>query len=73
VKHTVRAETDSNVWQVRCAIGDRVAKGQELVILESMKMEIPVEAPAGGVVLEIRVTEGGAVKDGDVVAVIQSD
>jgi biotin carboxyl carrier protein len=70
---TVRAETDANVWQIRCAVGDRVARGQELVILESMKMEIPVEAPAAGVVREIRVAEGTAVKDGDVVAVVETD
>ena len=69
----VRAETEANVWQVRCAVGDRVAAGQELVILEAMKMEIPVEAPRAGVVREIRVAEGAAVKDGDVVAVIESE
>ena len=69
----VRAETDANVWQVRCAVGDRVAAGQELVILESMKMEIPVEAPAAGVVREIRTAEGAAVKDRDVLAVIEAD
>ena len=69
----VRAETEANVWQVRCAVGDRVAAGQEIVVLEAMKMEIPVEAPRAGVVREIRVAEGVAVKDGDVVAVIESD
>ena len=69
----VRAETDANVWQVRCAVGDRVAAGQEVVILEAMKMEIPVEAPRAGVVREIRVAEGAAVKDGDVVAVIEAE
>jgi biotin carboxyl carrier protein len=72
-RHEVRAETDANVWQVRCAVGDRVAAGQELVVLESMKMEIPVEAPRAGVVREIRVAEGAAVKEGDVVAVVETD
>jgi acetyl-CoA carboxylase biotin carboxyl carrier protein len=42
-----------------------------LVILESMKMEIPVETPVGGVVSEVRVQEGGAVQEGDVIAVIE--
>ncbi len=69
----VRAETEANVWQVRCAVGDQVAAGQEIVVLEAMKMEIPVEAPRAGVVREIRVAEGAAVKDGDVVAVIESE
>ena len=69
----VRAETEANVWQVRCAVGDHVAAGQELVILEAMKMEIPVETPRAGVVREIRVAEGATVKDGDVVAVIETD
>ena len=69
----VRAETQANVWQVRCAAGDRVAAGQEIVILESMKMEIPVESPVTGVVHELRVAEGSPVKEGDVVAVLDPD
>jgi acetyl-CoA carboxylase biotin carboxyl carrier protein len=47
-----------------------VEPGDPLVILESMKMEIPVEAPAGGTVREVRVEEGGVVQEGDVIAVI---
>jgi biotin carboxyl carrier protein len=69
----VRAETQANVWQVRCAAGDRVAAGQEIVILESMKMEIPVESPVTGVVRELRVAEGSPVKEGDVVAVLDPE
>ena len=69
----VRAETEANVWQLRCAEGDRVEAGQEIVILESMKMEIPVESPATGVVRELRVAAGVAVKEGDVVAVIEHE
>lgn len=67
----VRAETQANVWQLRCAAGDRVAAGQEIVVLESMKMEIPVESPVAGVVRELRVAEGTPVKEGDVVAVVE--
>lgn len=69
----VRAETEANVWQLRCAAGERVEAGQEIVILESMKMEIPVEAPIAGRLCELRVAEGSAVKEGDVVAVIELD
>ncbi len=70
---SVKAETEANVWQIRCAVGDRVAAGQEIVILEAMKMEIPVEAPAAGTVREIKVSEGETVKEGALVAVIESD
>jgi biotin carboxyl carrier protein len=66
----VRAEITANVWQVRCEVGQSVAEGDELVILESMKMEIPVTAPIAGVVTEIRVQPEDQVHEGDVVAVI---
>lgn len=72
-KVAVKAETPANVWQIRCAVGERVEAGQELVILESMKMEIPVEAPVAGVVREISAKQGSAVKEGDVVAVIETE
>lgn len=67
----VRAEMVANVWKVvRCA-GDEVAEGDTLVILESMKMEIPVVAESGGVVAEIAVAEGDVVQEGDLIAVIE--
>jgi acetyl-CoA carboxylase biotin carboxyl carrier protein len=66
----VISEMVANVWKVVVAAGDAVAAGDPLVILESMKMEIPVEAPEGGTVTEIRVQEGGVVQEGDVIAVI---
>ncbi len=72
-KVAVKAETPANVWQIRCAIGDHVERGQELVVLESMKMEIPVEAPVAGIVREISAAEGSAVKEGDVIAVIEEE
>jgi biotin carboxyl carrier protein len=68
----VQAEMVANVWKVVVAPGDTVAEGDPLVILESMKMEIPVEAPAGGTVREVRVQEGGVVQEGDVIAVVES-
>ena len=67
----IRAETDANVWQIRCAVGDRVAAGQELVILESMKMEIPVVAESAGVVSQMAVNEGDVVQEGDLIAIIE--
>jgi acetyl-CoA carboxylase biotin carboxyl carrier protein len=50
--------------------GDAVAEGDLLVILESMKMEIPVGSPVAGTVSEIRVREGGVVQEGDVIAIV---
>ncbi len=66
----VHAEITANVWQVRVEVGQTVAVGEELVILESMKMEIPVEAPVAGTVAEIRVAPDTQVHEGDVVAVL---
>ncbi len=66
----VRSEMVANVWKVVAHAGDNVDAGDPLVILESMKMEIPVETPVGGTVSELRVQEGGVVQEGDVIAVI---
>ena len=66
----VRTEITANVWQVRVEVGQQVAEGDELVVLESMKMEIPVEAPCAGTVTEIRVAPDDQITEGDVVAVI---
>jgi biotin carboxyl carrier protein len=67
----VQAEMVANVWKIVVEPGARVSEGDPLVILESMKMEIPVEAPVGGTVRELRVEEGGVVQEGDVIAVIE--
>jgi acetyl-CoA carboxylase biotin carboxyl carrier protein len=66
----VLAEMVANVWKVLVSTGDDVAEGDTLCILESMKMEIPVEATATGKVSEVNVSEGGVVQEGDVIAVI---
>jgi acetyl-CoA carboxylase biotin carboxyl carrier protein len=66
----VRAEMVANVWKVVASQGDAVADGDTLVILESMKMEIPVVAESAGTLTELRVTEGQVVQEGDVIAVI---
>jgi acetyl-CoA carboxylase biotin carboxyl carrier protein len=70
VAEEVRAEMVANVWKVVAASGQEVSAGDTLVILESMKMEIPVVAETGGTVRELRVAEGDVVQEGDVIAVI---
>jgi biotin carboxyl carrier protein len=67
----VRAEMVANVWKVVVAQGDNVADGDTLVILESMKMEIPVLAEGDGTVSAMHVAEGDVVQEGDVIAVIE--
>ena len=67
----VRAELVGNVWKIRTEVGAVVAEEDELLILESMKMEIPVTAPRGGTVKEIRVKEGEVVKEGQVLVVLE--
>ena len=67
----VRAEMVANVWKVLVAAGDAVEDGDTLVILESMKMEIPVIAEVSGTVAELRVNEGDVVQEGDIIAVIE--
>lgn len=66
----VRAEMVANVWKVLVAEGDQVADGDTLVILESMKMEIPVLAEVDGTVTSVAVSEGGVVQEGDLIAEI---
>jgi len=66
----VRAEMVANVWKVLVAEGDTVADGDTLVILESMKMEIPVVAELDGVVSVLSVSEGQVVQEGDLIAEI---
>ena len=60
----------ANVWRIVVAQGDAVAAGDTIAILESMKMEIPVEAPVAGTVAELRVAPEDQVNEGDVIAVI---
>ncbi|MFS8478735.1 MAG: biotin/lipoyl-binding carrier protein [Micromonosporaceae bacterium] len=67
----IRAEMVANVWKVVASPGDTVAEGDTLVILESMKMEIPVLAEFDGVVKEIAVNEGDVVQEGDLIAVVE--
>jgi biotin carboxyl carrier protein len=66
----IRAEMVANVWKVVAAQGDHVDDGDTLVILESMKMEIPVLAEATGTITGLHVAEGDVVQEGDLIAEI---
>ncbi len=67
----IRAEMVANVWKVVVAEGVTVADGDTLVILESMKMEIPVLAEGGGTLTRLAVAEGDVIQEGDLIAVIE--
>jgi acetyl-CoA carboxylase biotin carboxyl carrier protein len=67
----IRAEMVANVWKVVAVEGDAVADGDTLVILESMKMEIPVLAENSGKLTRLAVAEGDVVQEGDLIAVIE--
>ena len=67
----IRAEMVANVWKVVAVQGDAVADGDTLVILESMKMEIPVLAESSGKLTTLAVAEGDVVQEGDLIAVIE--
>lgn len=67
----IEAEIAGNVWKVEKAVGDSIEEEDVLLILESMKMEIPVEAPCGGTVREVRVQEGETVEEGTVLVVLE--
>ena len=66
----VRSEIAGSVWKIEVAIGDAVAADDPLVILESMKMEIPLLAPQAGVVREILVVEGEPIAEGDIAIIL---
>ncbi|MDO8775324.1 MAG: acetyl-CoA carboxylase biotin carboxyl carrier protein subunit [Burkholderiaceae bacterium] len=65
--HKIRSEVTGSVWKVEVTVGQSVSEGDTLVIVESMKMEIPISAPASGVVAEILIAEGEPVADDQVV------
>jgi len=69
----VRAEITANVWQVPAEVGQHVDAGDEIAILESMKMEIPVVVAVSGTIRELHIAPEGQVKEGDLIAVIDED
>ncbi len=66
----VEAHITGTVWKIEVAVGDTVSEGDSVVILESMKMEMPVEVEDPGVVREILCTEGQSVSEGDTLVVL---
>ena len=68
----VKSEIAGNVWKIHVKAGDRVDVDGEIMILESMKMEIPVLSPKAGVIKEIRVNEGEAIGEGHLVAILDA-
>ena len=67
----VEAHITGTVWKIEVQVGQDVGEGDTLVILESMKMEMPVEAEDAGKVAEIRVEEGQSVSEGDTLVVLE--
>lgn len=67
----VVSELVANVLSVDCAVGDKVARGDALVLLESMKMEIPVLVDGDGTVSAVKVTAGDVVQEGDALVVVE--
>jgi acetyl-CoA carboxylase biotin carboxyl carrier protein len=67
----IRAEMVANVWKIVVAEGDVISEGDTLVILESMKMEIPVLSEVDGTVAKVAVAEGDVVQQGDLIAVVE--
>ncbi|AFQ57759.1 MULTISPECIES: acetyl-CoA carboxylase biotin carboxyl carrier protein subunit [Bacillus] len=63
---TVSIQMAGNLWKVHVKAGDQIEKGQEVAILESMKMEIPIVADRSGIVKEVKKKEGDFVNEGDV-------
>jgi acetyl-CoA carboxylase biotin carboxyl carrier protein len=63
---SVRAHITGTVWKIEVSVGDAVTEGQTLLILESMKMEMPVESPGAGRVTAVLVTQGSSVEEGAV-------
>ena len=70
-KIEVKSEITGSVWKIIVKTGDSVASGDSLMILESMKMEIPVVVEDDGTIMEILVTEGQAISEGEVVAILE--
>ena len=68
----VKSEIAGNVWKIQTKPGDRVEADGEIMILESMKMEIPVLSPRAGTIKEIRVSEGEAIDEGQLVAILDA-
>lgn len=68
----VKAEVTGKVWKILTPVGDRIESDDTVMVVESMKMEIPVIAEQSGQIVELMVGEGDAVEDGQVVAIVEA-
>lgn len=71
MSNKVNSPITANVWKVLVKEGDTVSEGSTIVILESMKMEIPVDSPVSGVIKKIYVSEGNSIVEGEPIAEIE--
>ncbi|SFA75197.1 acetyl-CoA carboxylase biotin carboxyl carrier protein [Lentibacillus halodurans] len=67
----VKASMAGSVWKITVSEGEKVSSDQDVVILESMKMEIPIAAEADGAIKELKIAEGDFVNEGDIIAIIE--
>jgi acetyl-CoA carboxylase biotin carboxyl carrier protein len=72
MRHEIKAEMSGTLWKLLVNVGDSVTAGQEVAILESMKMEVPMETPSDGTVKEILVQPTEFVDGGGVVLIVES-
>ncbi len=70
-KLEIKSEITGTVWQLKCAPGDQVEEGAVLIVIESMKMEIPVMTEESGTVVELLVKEKDPVIEGQIVAILE--
>lgn len=68
--NNIRSEVSGSVWKIEVTVGQQVQEGDTLLVVESMKMEIPISAPSAGTVREIFVAEGESVVDDQVILVL---
>jgi acetyl-CoA carboxylase biotin carboxyl carrier protein len=69
----IKAHITGTIWKIEVGVGDAVEEDDVVIILESMKMEMPIEAPADGNITEILTKEGDAVQEGQVLAKMEED
>lgn len=69
--HEVKASMAGSIWKLLYSVGEEVEAGAEVAILESMKMEIPIQTEVKGKIVEVRLNEGDFVNDGDVILTIE--
>ena len=67
----IKASMAGNMWKIVAKVGDAVEEGEDVAILESMKMEIPIPSEVAGTVKEIKVNEGDFINEGDVIMIVE--